>query len=97
MHQEFAHRLGKPWFELRAFSYLPYGHSRVGRESLPNRKRPGRRSWDDRLRLERRSRPSRRRRWANGFVGKGLPTYKYLSRFTLAESANDFRQVRYAV
>jgi|GEM_PF-6032403 hypothetical protein len=68
MHQEFAHRLGKPWFELRAFSYLPYGHSRVGRESFHG-----------------------------AFVGKGLPTYKYLSRFTLAESANDFRQVRYAV
>jgi hypothetical protein len=33
----------------RAFSYLLYGHSRVGRESLPNRKR----------RLERRSPPSR--------------------------------------
>jgi hypothetical protein len=30
-------------------------------------------------------------RRANGFVGKGLPTYEGLSRSTLAEGSNGFR------
>ena len=41
--------------------------------------------------------PSRRRRWANGFVGKGLPTYESLNRSTLAEGANDVRHACFAV
>jgi hypothetical protein len=41
--------------------------------------------------------PSRRCRWANGFVGKGLPTYESLSRSTLAEGTNDSCQACFAV
>ncbi|WP_347257999.1 hypothetical protein, partial [Methylocaldum sp.] len=46
---------------------------------------------------ERRSRPSRRCRWGNGFVGKGLPTYECLNLFTRAEGANDSCQACFAV
>ncbi len=66
---------------------LPIANGRFSRDPS-NRKRS---AW------ERRSRRSRRCRWANGFVGKGLPTYESLSRSTLAEGTNDSCQACFAV
>ncbi|WP_434148540.1 phage integrase N-terminal SAM-like domain-containing protein [Methylocaldum gracile subsp. desertum] len=81
----------------RAFSYLLYGHSRVGRESLPiangHPSAPGMTvcDWSAEAALpDTTSRPS-------VFVGKGLPTYECLNQFTRAEGANDVHQAGFAV